>query len=380
MTTIPLSPELDRTSFTPLYVQLRELLVQRLRRGDFAPGAPFLSEREMIAQYGVSSVTTRRVMTELVREGLIERRNGVGTFVRAEAPRRHLALLVLEFKEAPQVTHRMIASAFGELVGGVAQGAWDANAALGLAYVAQPEELGPWLVRAVAERSADGLLVRAAGDLTDEELAPLERSGLPFVLVKRHLPGHALACVVADERRAVQLGTEHLLALGHRAIGFVASTQSASLYEERAQGYADALAAAALPFDPQRVVTAPDFSPESGEEAVRELLQRPGLGRPTALMVASDSLAMGAYRALAAAGLRIPDDVSVASVDDIPEAQALQPPLTTARTSHLEFGIRATRLLLRLIDARWKGLPLPIQTDVIEPDLVVRSSTAAPPT
>jgi DNA-binding LacI/PurR family transcriptional regulator len=372
---------LDRRSFVPLYVQLHDLLARRLRQGEPAPGAPFLSERELVERYGVSSITARRVMAELVREGLIERRNGVGTFVRADAPPKRLALLILEFKEAPQLGHRMIASAFGELVGGVAQAAWEAGADLALAYIHRPQELAAWLERARVERSVDGLLVRAAGDVTPDELALFQRTGLPFVLVKRHVPGHPASCVVADERRAVELSTAHLLALGHRRIGFVASTHSAVLYAERLQGYRDALQAAGVVADESLIVPGPDFSQESGRQAAATLLRRPARRRPTALMVASDSMAMGAYEAAAERGLSIPHDLSLASVDDIPEARALRPALTTARTSHLEFGLRATRRLLAEVEAGWRGqpsVPAGAEADVIEPQLIVRESTAPP--
>jgi DNA-binding LacI/PurR family transcriptional regulator len=369
---------LDRRSFVPLYVQLHQRLARRIRQGHLAPGGSFPSERELVQTFGVSAITARRVMAELVREGLIERRNGVGTFVRAVAPPKRIALLILEFKEAPQPGHRMIASAFGELVGGVAQAAWESGTDLALAYIHHAQQLAAWLERASVERSVDGLLVRAAGDITEEEVALLDATGLPYVLVKRRVPGHRAPCVVADERQAVRLSMHHLLALGHRRIGFVGSTQSTVIYEERLRGYHDALSSKGLAFDPELVAPAPDFSADSGREAARALLCMAPAARPSALMVASDSMAIGAYEAAAESDLTIPSDLSIASVDDISEARALQPPLTTARTSHVEFGLRSTRLLLRVIDAGWRDEPPLAVTDVIEPELIVRASTAAP--
>jgi LacI family transcriptional regulator len=369
--------QLDRRSYTPLYVQLTDLLIRRIRRGEFPPGAAFLSERELSQRYGVSAITSRRVLADLARDGLLERRTGVGTFVRANRSRVRVSLLVFEFKEAPDAGHRMIASAFGELVGGVAQAAWEANASLNLAYLAQPDDLTRWLDDAASTSSVDGVLVRAAGDVADDELRRLEASGLPFVLIKRHVPGHPAWAVIADEAAAVRLSVEHLVALGHRAIGFVASTQSAVLYQERLRGYREALASAGLSFDESLVATAPDFSADGGASAAHRLLSSRRV-RPTGLMVASDSMAIGAYRAAAERGLAIPDDLSVASVDDIPEAQALVPSLTTARTSHVEFGVRAVRLLLRAVEARRGGASMRPQEDVIEPTLVVRQSTAPP--
>lgn len=90
-------------------------------------------------------------------------------------------------------------------------------------------------------------------------------------------------------------------------------------------------------------------------------------------------MAIGAYEAAAKCGLAIPRDVSITGVADIPEAQVLRPALTTARTSYVELGARAARLLIRAIDAEWRGeRPLP-EADVLEPTLVIRESTDRPP-
>ena len=89
--------------------------------------------------------TARRVLDDLARDGLIVRRSGVGTFVRAEPRRKRLTLLIFEVQEPAR---RQIASAFGELVGGIAEVAWEAGAALSLAYVRRPEELPRWLEEA----------------------------------------------------------------------------------------------------------------------------------------------------------------------------------------------------------------------------------------
>lgn len=215
-------------------------------------------------------------------------------------------------------------------------------------------------------------------DVTSEEIDLLDAAGLPYVVVKRRPRDRVVSCVIADERRAVRLATEHLIGLGHQTIGFIASTQSQTLYEERVLGYQDALRSAGIQPEPHLLCDAPDFSVASGEAAARRLLGQPLPQRPTALMVVSDSMAMGAYRAAAHWGISIPQDLSIASVDDIAEAGTLQPPLTTVRMSHVDFGVRAMELLLTMIDAEWHGEPQEPRVDIIEPHLVLRDSTAPP--
>ena len=282
---------LDRQLPQPLYVQLKDALVRRLSRGEFVAGGAFPTQRELVEHYGVSSITARRVLDELTREGVIERRNGVGTFVRAAVRPKRLALLILAYQEPAR---RQIASAFGELVGGIAEVTWETGASLLLAYVRQPDELSRWLDEAREARSVDGLLVRAAGDVTTEELDLLDNARIPFVLVRRRAPNRPTACALVDDHRAVQLATTHLIELGHRQIGFAASTQSAVQFQERLAGYCEALDAAGISIDQHLIARAPDFSPESGEAAAFLLLNR---GVATALVMGSDSMAIGAYEA-----------------------------------------------------------------------------------
>src|SRR5687767_259785 len=131
----------DRHSFTPLYAQLLDQLARRIRGGELAPGRPFLSERELEEEFAVSRITVRRVMSELVREGLIERRNGVGTFVRADAGRKRLAFLTFEYRGADEPGHRQRVAAMGALMGGMGQAAWEAGASLSLSYARQSGDL-----------------------------------------------------------------------------------------------------------------------------------------------------------------------------------------------------------------------------------------------
>ena len=368
----------DRRSAVPLYAQLCERLAQDIRLGRLPVGEPFYSERGLMESFGVSSITARRVMTELAREGLIERRNGVGTFVRATARAMRLALVVLEFQEPERIENRQPASVFGELVGGIAQVAWETAASFTLAFIRRQEELAPWLEEALDTRSTDGVLVRTSGDVLPETLDDLDRAGLPYVLLRRRAPGSNASCALTGDREGIALVTDHLLKLGHERLGFVLPVSARATYEDRLGGYRSALQAHGLPFDRRFVAEVPDYSSASGTLGARDLLDRAPDARPTALVAASDSLAIGAYEAAAQLGLAIPADVSVVGLTDIPEAAVLGPPLTTARTSYADLGARAVRLLERLIEARWAGSPLGPEVEVVEPQLVVRASTAPP--
>src|SRR5918993_1359381 len=148
----PTSIALDRNSFTPLYAQALHQLAGRIRAGHIPPGSPFLSERELEAEFAVSRITARRVPSQPTREGLIERRNGVGTFVRANAGRRRLAFLTFEYRDATQPGHRERVAAMGALMGGLGQAAWETGDALSLSYARRSEDLSAWLDQLATER------------------------------------------------------------------------------------------------------------------------------------------------------------------------------------------------------------------------------------
>ncbi|MFT4307235.1 MAG: substrate-binding domain-containing protein, partial [Microbacterium sp.] len=136
---------------------------------------------------------------------------------------------------------------------------------------------------------------------------------------------------------------------------------------ERERGWRDALAAAGAPAsEPVRG----NWTAASGHEAVRELCEREGA--PTALFVANDQMALGALRALAEAGLRVPEDVSVVGFDDVADAADYRPPLTTVRQRFDLLGEAAVAALLGDADQA-------AARTVVPAALVVRGSTGAPP-
>ncbi|WP_169746749.1 LacI family DNA-binding transcriptional regulator [Demequina silvatica] len=164
------------------------------------------------------------------------------------------------------------------------------------------------------------------------------------------------------------IGTRHLIELGHRRIIHVAGPASRNEARERERGYRDAMAAAGL--EPQVVALASDWTSASGARAGTAV----ALDSFTAIFAANDEIALGAMSALEARGLRAPSDYSIVGVDDMPTAEFFSPPLTTMRLDFKELG-RATFTMLRqqILTGR------PAQHVTIEPELVVRASTARPP-
>ena len=197
-------------------------------------------------------------------------------------------------------------------------------------------------------------------------VAAARQRGLPLVVVDEpRLAGHAFVGV--EHRHGARLAAEHLLALGHRRFAMLTAQTRRGVHRERLAGYRDALDAAGVAWQDLPCFELPADLPERGLEAARAALAADP--PPTALIAATDQLALGALEAAREAGMRVPEDVSVVGFDDVPGAAWSRPALTTVRQPLLEQGEVAGRLLSGAGDGREVILPV---------ELVVRGSTAQP--
>ena len=205
----------------------------------------------------------------------------------------------------------------------------------------------------------------------DEELAQLRRAALPMVLVdahNRHLPR-----VVVDDVGGGGLAARHLLDLGHERIAFVGDVQRSafgfSSSRLRLRGVERVLRESGLAI-PIGLVALGEHSRRHARELAAELLRRSP--RPTAIVAASDTQALGILEAAEQLGLRVPADLSVIGYDDIEAADYVG--LTTIHQPLVETGQRAAQRLLALID----GAAAAPMREVLDVRLVVRRTTAAP--
>ncbi|HMO68813.1 MAG TPA: substrate-binding domain-containing protein, partial [Novosphingobium sp.] len=151
------------------------------------------------------------------------------------------------------------------------------------------------------------------------------------------------AALWADERQAAADAAGWLVALGHRRIGFIAGPEDDRRARARELGFIDAMAEQGLERGAE-IVAQGDFTLASGEDAARLLLEVSP--RPTAILAANDAMAAGALRAIRAAGLDVPGDISVMGLGDIPLAAALAPPLATMALPWRELArLAATRIV-----------------------------------
>lgn len=225
---------------------------------------------------------------------------------------------------------------------------------------------------ALRARQVDGLIA-ATARLDREWLSELAAGGVPLVLVNRSVEDESVPAVMVDDRAGVRLAVQHVVALGHTAIGHLGGPQHLSTGRRRHQGFVDAIEAAGLTRPPPRVRFSASFTDDEGARVCGELLDR-AEAELTAIVAANDLLAIGCYDALRSRGLSCPRDVSVVGFNDMPFVDRLAPPLTSVRVPQREIGNVAAQLLLEQLA---EGSP-PTGEILLEPTLSVRGSTAPP--
>lgn len=188
----------------------------------------------------------------------------------------------------------------------------------------------------------DGAII-SGPRVDDQELLDLLDAGAPIVL-QGSWPDPEVWAVDVDNVTSAKQATEHLLDLGHSQVALILhASKSYNAASDRFAGYQQALADHGLEFQPHLVAQA-DFTPESGEEAMEQLLELPD--RPGAVFATSDTVAIGAMRSIRRHGLSIPQDVAIVGFDDIPLAEYFDPPLTTIRLPAYELGQASAALLM----------------------------------
>lgn len=180
-----------------------------------------------------------------------------------------------------------------------------------------------------------------------------------------------------DNVQAMRLVTKHLLALGHRRIGFISGPIRTVSRLARLEGYRSSLEEANIGFDQELVWegVASNYgdvkSVELGKQGTHYLLSKSH--PPTAIIAINDMYAFGVYAGVRDLGLRIPEDVSVTGVDDIALSQALEPPLTTVQQPIQEIARLTVERLLSRIQETYTGPP---EHKVLSPKFIARASTA----
>lgn len=244
----------------------------------------------------------------------------------------------------------------------------DELAAAGLKMVLLTERTDDAVVsQHLLDRSVDGVLLTtiSAGSKLPREL---RRREVPFVFLNRYLGGVAADRAVADNRGGGAAAAALLLELGHRDIGLIMGPANTSTSRERERGFKEQLDAAGVEVAAARVVHG-GYRHDDGVQGYLRVSR--GHRPPTAVFCFNDFVAVGAYNAALAAGLRVPDDLAIVGFDDVSMASWPAFALTTVNVPVAEMARSATQMLISRLRG---GAPERPRHQVFATSLVLRRS------
>ena len=252
---------------------------------------------------------------------------------------------------------------FPRLMQGISQGCNAHNYTLSLFLFHSQEEERSLHQRIARNRLLDGVIVTAtrAGDPLIPELIANQT---PFVMHGRH-EDPRVSFVEVDNETGAYTAVTHLVRLGRQRIALITGPSGSVAAEDRKQGYVKALQERRVRVDESLIVHG-EFTEMSSYEAMQRLLPH----GPDAVFVASDTMAVGALRALREVGKRVPDEVAVVGFDDLPQAATADPPLTTIRQPIQQTGVLAVEMLIDILE---NGADPPRRI-VLPTELVIRAS------
>jgi LacI family transcriptional regulator len=221
-------------------------------------------------------------------------------------------------------------------------------------------------------RRVDGIVFGSVL-LDDPETEALIASGYPCIQYNRRLRSGRGSYIVADNVRAGMDATAHLIGLGHRRIGFIAGTPEASTAHQRLAGYRAALQASGIEVD-EELIRDGRYQSQAARRAAEELLkrQRP----PTAVIGSSDAMALSILQAAGELGVRVPEELAVAGIDDIEVSAHYNLQLTTVSQHAAEMAGLAATWMLEIAQDPARFAREPFQY-VIRPTLIIRRTCGA---
>jgi GntR family transcriptional regulator of arabinose operon len=355
---------IDRNSFTPMYIQLKELIKEKIKSGEYLPGQPIPSGKELSKKLGVSTITVRQAVTELIREDFLQGLQGKGVFVADQA------------EPLPAKVPSLIASLFpysieGNCVIETFIGIQDAASKAGFNHILHIGGVGDVCKSerdAVAEMRKKGalgfIIYPEATAESLENVRELESAGIPYVLLDKYFEELNSSYVGIDESAGAEEIVRYLISKGHTKIAYIGNTMRHSSSRDRRKGFLRAMRGHNLPVPD-------DFIWRSDGMGLSELAcGAEGAGRilrmknpPTAFVCVNYNVSCGVHSAVRMTGAS-DFESRIVAFDSIPEPKISIPHLDWPRA---EIG----RTALRMLAERIKNPGLSTGVEKLSPHLIV---------
>ncbi|MEX0609509.1 MAG: GntR family transcriptional regulator [Balneolaceae bacterium] len=365
---LSLSMAIDFQDSTPLYVQIVNDIKTKISRGEFKVGQQLKSHKLLAQEYDVSLITIKSALSSLIDEGFLFSRVGKGTFIaeRKEAASisKHAAVgLVLQDLKNPF---------FSLIAHMVEETAYSKNYNLLLSNSSSQIKKEEGQIKHFKKIGVKGLIIAT---FRKEPHAPeiirnLHSEGYPYVMVS-YVADNDIWYVGTDHKGGAYIGTQHLIDLGHREIGYLNSPNNNALGDVRLEGCIQAL-------EEHGITPNPDFQLRPAfTTSLNGYNSGYSLGdvyhklpkKPTAFFSYNDLTALGFIKRVQELGYKVPDDIAIVGFDDIDQAKYATVPLTTIHQPVEQIGALAIDKLINRIE----GIPTEHRT-MLKPELVVRES------
>jgi DNA-binding LacI/PurR family transcriptional regulator len=381
-----------REPFPPrkAFAALRHRLKDQLSSGAFSAGSPFPSDADLVRITGLSRDTVRKAMGELSKDGWIERRHGLGTFVgpRVSLPiSRHMEKGVDRSRMMGRVA--VLGAWFwrdniGWYTSGVMEGMEDAaeEAGVSIEFLGNRGIDSPAVRRRLAQTHPDVLICLLPRGEHALIIAEAQRLEIPTLITGTRLVDIGVPTLREDGAQGGRLAVDRLAKAGHKRIGLLAWTEGGAWIFERRRGYLQGLKAAGIEHDERLTLWLDRPQAHANTFADAEMMGRENaecIGRfietqkPTALVITASGITFDLSLLIRAGKLRVPDDVSIVQFDQAFNLPA--PDLTNPTCIALpvrEMGQQLIRLARRAINHDEIGAPEPIPCTLVEGTSVAR--------
>ncbi|MFF2480329.1 LacI family DNA-binding transcriptional regulator [Paenibacillus sp. NPDC058071] len=358
----------------PHYIQIRKYVNDQIGQQNWKEGDRLPSENELAAQFGVSRITVKNALDSLVKDGVIYRIQGKGTYVSMHGGEPTLyanggnlpassSLPVVAY-----ITPELNNSFTALLLSGIEEELARSGHKVIISKSDGDLEKEKRLIQEAMALGVRGILIFPAdGEMYNEEIIQLSMSHFPIVLIDRDFPGLSTHCVCSDHAGGAYAATKHFIDLGHTSIGFLsASPRYTSSMEERLNGYEQALIDSGMPiFHHHRA------SIVSRDDIAAFLEANPEI---TAVFAENSGVGNGVLEAAKQLQWNVPERLSVAFFDDIEyhNLHVTQPTVVIQQDKAI--GRESAKLLLQVM-----ADPLQQKQKVLLPtELLQRQSSAAP--
>ena len=359
---------LDREAQEPLYQQLEKAIKLNITSGTWPQGFQLPTYRQLAENTGVSMITVQQAIDNLVSQNFLYRRQGQGTFVATQDSKigsNRIGLFLPNLREP----------FFSFLAQIIQTEAINDGYTISIFSYDDGTTLIAKAVEIMSEQNVDAFITTPSSnhDALDHVLS-IRGRGVPVVIVDGHLENEAISCIECDNRLGMAMILDHLIALGHRRIGFASGQCYTSGLRSRMEAFNEVVPERGLELNPSYLQISHLDRDEGGWDAAHKLLmlREP----PTAIACSTDIVAAGVLRAAKSMNIKVPEQLSIVGYDDMYLATHLEVPLTTIKQPVEKIAQMAVKKLISYIgnttDMRHESI-------ILSPELVLRSSTGPAP-